>query len=170
MVVVQETNSIPTLPEEGMDDAKARAEKAIAQFDLSDPIQAQLLYAAATGIPAGTPGVVGISDAPLYVNAKQYNRIIKRRQSRAKFEVKLTKQRELSNTSSPASLLATGGSPGMKRPYLHESRHKHAMRRPRGPGGRFLTATEIAELKAKEQQNQSSGNDNQQNQQLKATH
>lgn len=34
---------------------------------------------------------------------------------------------------------------------MHESRHRHAMRRPRGPGGRFLTASEIAEMRSKQQ-------------------
>ncbi|SCU82909.1 LAFA_0D00738g1_1 [Lachancea sp. 'fantastica'] len=71
------------------------------------------------------------AEQPFYVNAKQYYRILKRRYARAKLEENLKISRE-------------------RRPYLHESRHKHAMRRPRGQGGRFLTAAEIAELKQTE--------------------
>ncbi|CAK9435522.1 uncharacterized protein LODBEIA_P02490 [Lodderomyces beijingensis] len=75
-------------------------------------------------------GESGGGEQPFYVNAKQYHRILKRRIARAKLEESLKIAR-------------------IRKPYLHESRHKHAMRRPRGQGGRFLTASEIAELEKK---------------------
>jgi nuclear transcription factor Y alpha len=71
-------------------------------------------------------------ESPLYVNAKQFHRILKRRLARQKLEEQL---RLTSKT---------------RKPYLHESRHNHAMRRPRGPGGRFLTADEVAKLESGE--------------------
>lgn len=79
--------------------------------------------------PEGATGAA--EESPLYVNAKQFHRILKRRMARQKLEEALR--------------LTSKG----RKPYLHESRHNHAMRRPRGPGGRFLTAEEVAALEAK---------------------
>ncbi|OAQ72220.1 CCAAT-binding complex subunit HAP2 [Pochonia chlamydosporia 170] len=70
----------------------------------------------------------GAEESPLYVNAKQFHRILKRRVARQRLEEQLR--------------LTSKG----RKPYLHESRHNHAMRRPRGPGGRFLTAEEVAAM------------------------
>ena len=73
------------------------------------------------------------SPQPTFVNGKQYCRILKRREARAKMEEYLTKKRALIQKQRQES--GDGG----KKPYMHESRHRHAMKRPRGPGGRFLT-------------------------------
>ncbi|GMH64029.1 hypothetical protein TrST_g7714 [Triparma strigata] len=70
------------------------------------------------------------TELPTLVNSKQYRRIIKRREARSKLaQLRSLKIQKLKKSGS----------------YIHESRHKHAMKRPRGEGGRFLTKDELEE-------------------------
>ena len=60
-------------------------------------------------------------EQPIFVNASQYP-YIKRRKERRDYLDSLEKKKDVA--------------------YQHESRHKHAMKRPRAPSGRFLTKEE----------------------------
>lgn len=89
-------------------------------------------------VTGGSNASAGGSSNPTYVNAKQYRRILKRREARAKLEDFFRRQRQIKAGLS-GNRSGNGSDDDKKRTYTHESRHRHAMKRPRGPGGRFLT-------------------------------
>jgi hypothetical protein len=75
-----------------------------------------------------------VEESPLYTNAKQFHRILKRRAARQRLK--------------EALLLASKGG----KPDPHKLRHNHT-RKPRAPTGRFLTADEVTEIKRTKAEN-----------------
>lgn len=107
-------------------------------------------------------------EEPLYVNAKQYQRILKRREVSLSISVEIFSSLHASLrfdcvlyfissqlifplcAQIRLRLESTGRIPHERRKYLHESRHRHAMNRVRGEGGRF-------ESRSKKQRGSNSG-------------
>jgi len=79
---------------------------------------------------AVAPEATVIQKTPTYVNAKQFHRFLKRRETRAILQEHYGKQVSDKNK---------------KKTYKHESRHRHAKKRPRGPRGCFLPKEEFLE-------------------------
>lgn len=136
---MQQQRRMSTVTSPGVPTPQAMMNHAASRGSVSGPM-AQAPAMQHPQSPEMTQG--GQEESPLYVNAKQFHRILKRRVARQRLEEALR--------------LTSKG----RKPYLHESRHNHAMRRPRGPGGRFLTADEVAEIERKKAGGVDGGNEN----------
>jgi len=96
-----------------------------------------------------------LEDAPLYVNAKQYNRILKRRQARARLESNhmiLPRKDKVKLLFCCPCSADTHPTPQCTQPFIHASRHNWAVERKRGPGGRFLSKEEMRRIHEEEAQ------------------
>jgi CCAAT-binding transcription factor (CBF-B/NF-YA) subunit B len=104
--------------------------------------------ATAHALETSVGGIIGLAvnnddDAPVstvVLNAKHYARILVRRKARAIVEAEYARQRQRKGDAAGAAAIA--------KTYLHESRHKHAKKRQRGPGGRFLKKDDLAAYSA----------------------
>lgn len=90
----------------------------------------------------------GTGEQPVYVNPKQYHAILRRRLARAKVRAAALRGFPLRSRRCAACVGFPQAEEQNKlvksrKPYLHESRHKHAQGRQRGPRGRFLTREEL---------------------------
>ena len=66
----------------------------------------------------------------IYINGKQYHRIMKRREVRKKINEAIQENKEKNKLDK-------------NKKYHHESRHRHAMNRERGKGGRFISKKKL---------------------------
>ena len=80
----------------------------------------------------------------IYINGKQYHRIMKRREVRKKLNEAISNNKNKIDKN---------------KKYHHESRHRHAMNRERGKGGRFISKKKIEMIK----KNKNNNNDDKEN-------
>lgn len=103
----------------------------------------------ASALQTPSPNPVPASERPeeslLYINAKQFHRILKHCVIRQKLKEAL----DLAFKE--------------QRPYLHESRHKHAIERSREFGDHFLSAKEVTDMMKKKSEKPSMNDEDKEN-------
>ena len=91
----------------------------------------------------------------IYINGKQFHRIMKRREVRKKIKEALKENKEKNKEDK-------------NKKYHHESRHRHAMNRERGKGGRFISKKKVENIENKDSTDKDKDNkDNKENKENK---